>query len=644
MFSRRFICLILALLTLATFAQVRHFEFTNYDDAVYVSENSHVQAGLSAEGLRWAFVDCRTVFWIPMTWLSHELDCQVFGLDAGAHHIVNLLLHVANVLLLFLVLVRMTKASWPSAFVAACFAVHPLNVEPIAWIAERKGVLSTFFLLLTLHAWVRWVNKPHAGRYALALGLFALGLLAKPMLVTLPLLLLVLDGWPLQRFQSRTWRSLLVEKIPFFVLSLAVGLVTVLLASRAEVWISTEQVPLGQRLLNALGFVGVYLWKLIAPLNLAVFYPYMRNPPIPNVVVALLVIFISVLAWRRRAREPWLLAGWAWYLIALLPVLRVLQVGAHAVADRYAYVPLIGLFVVIAWSASAAADRWQLPVRAIGIVAGAVLMGLAALSWIQTEVWRNSISLFSHALEVTPKNVVAQINLGAGLEQAGRADEARLHYEEAILIEPTRAQAHHNLANILDLQGHFSEALPHFQEAIRLRPREALPRCSLGQALVGQGRIADALAQYAVAMNLAPADPQPHYLTGVAQLKQGQFAAAAGDFHDALRLNPNHVKALDRLARLRAAAPDEAVRIAAEAIDLANRAVLLTGGKQPAVLDTLAMAFAEGGRFEEAVSTIQNAMRLLEQGGAVEESKLLEPHLAKFKSRQPWRENVSAPP
>jgi tetratricopeptide (TPR) repeat protein len=361
-------------------------------------------------------------------------------------------------------------------------------------------------------------------------------------------------------------------------------------------------------------------------------------------VTGVLVIFISVLAWWRRAREPWLLAGWAWYLIALLPVLRVLQVGAHAVADRYAYVPLIGLFVVIAWGVSMAAERWRLPMRAIGIVAAAVLAGLAGLSWIQAGVWRNSISLFSHALEVTPKNVVAHINLGAALEQAGRAEEARPHYEEAIAIEPTRAQAHHNLANILDFQGHFLEALPHFQEAIRLRPREALPRCSLGQALVGQGRIAEGLAQYAVAMELAPADPQPHYLTGVAQLKQRQFAAAAGNFREGLRLNPNHVKSLARLARLLATAPDDTVRNGAQAIELANRAVLLTGGQQPAVLDTLAMAYAETGRFEEAVKTLETAMRLLEQGGAVEESKSLEPHLAKFKSRQPWRDTAAESP
>ena len=641
MTSRRSICLLLALLTLVTFAQVRRFEFTNYDDAEYVSENPHVQAGLSADGLKWAFVDCRSVFWIPVTWLSHELDCQLFGLDAGAHHVVNLLLHVANVLLLFLLLAQMTGAPWRSAFVAACFAVHPLNVEAIAWIAERKGVLSTLFMLLALHAWIRWVTKPHPGRYALALGLFAVGLLAKPMLVTFPLLLLVLDGWPLGRFKTRAWSGLLIEKIPFLMLSLAMGLATVLFASRAEVWISTDQVSPVQRLVNALVFVGVYLWKLVAPLNLAVFYPYTESSPVLPAVAALVVIVVSVVAWRRRVREPWMLAGWAWYLVALLPVLRVLQVGAHAVADRYAYVPLIGIFVAIAWGVAAAAERWKLPPRALGIVAGNVLAGLAALSWFQAGVWQNSITLFSHALEVTPKNVVAQINLGAALEQAGRPDEARAHYEEALAIEPTRAQAHHNLANILDQQGHFAEALPHFEEAIRLRPREALPRCSLGQALGGQGRMAEALAQYALAMQLAPADPQPHYLTGVAQFKQQQFAAAAASFREALRLNPNHVKALDRLARLLATAPDDALRNGTEAIDMASRAALLTDSKQPAVLDTLAMAFAEAGRFEDAVRTLETAIALLKHGGAIEEAKKLEPHLLKFKARQPWREDLN---
>ncbi len=640
MSSRRLLCLLLALLTLGTFAQVRRFDFTNYDDADYVSENAHVQAGLSSDGLHWAFVDSRSIFWIPVTWLSHELDCQLFGVEAGAHHVVNLVLHAANVLLLFLLLQRMTGALWRSAFVAACFAVHPLNVEPIAWIAERKGVLSTLFLLLTLHAWAGWVAKPHPLRYALALVLFGLGLLAKPMLVTLPLLLLVLDGWPLQRVKSRPWRALLVEKLPFLALSLAMGLATVFFASRADVWISAEQVSPGQRFVNALVFVGVYLWKLVAPVNLAVFYPFARSSSVlPALAAALIIVVVTGTAWRRRAREPWLLAGWAWYLLALLPVLRVLQVGAHAVADRYAYVPLIGMFIVIAWGGAAAAERWRLPARALAVFAGAMLAGLAALSWVQAGVWQNSITLFSHALEVTPENAVAHINLGAALEQAGRADEALPHYIEALRIDPGRAQAHHNLANILDTRGRFAEAQPHFEEAIRLRPREALPRCSLGLALAGQRRYAEALAHYAAAMQLAPADPQPHYLTGVARLRQGQLAPAIGSFREALRLNPDHAKSLDRLARVLAAAPDAALRDGAEALRLATRAAGLTGGRQPAVLDTLAMAFAETGRFDDAVKTIESAIELLTKNGATDEAKKLEPHLRQFKDRQPWREN-----
>ena len=642
---RRLFCLVLALLTLAIFAQVRHFEFTNYDDPDYVSENSRVQSGLSAEGFRWAFVESKSVFWIPVTWLSHLLDCQLFALDSGAHHLTSLLLHTVNVLLLLLLLHRLTGALWRSALVAACFALHPLNVEPVAWIAERKGLLSTLLLLLTLHAWNNFVKKPALSRHALALALFALGLLAKPMLVTLPLLLLVLDAWPMGRAREKRWPALLLEKLPFLLLALAMSLTTILFASQAEAWVSSEQISFVQRLLNIPLFIAAYLGKFVAPVNLSVFYPYAPSGSVlPAVASAILLAGVTWLAWRSRARHPWLLAGWLWFLVALLPVLRVLQVGAHGVADRYAYVPFIGLFIVLAWGGAAAVERWRPPAWLPALAAGAMLVSFASLSWLQAGVWRNSITLFSHALEVTPANPVAHINLGVALEQSGRVEDALVHYRDALRLDPTRAQAHHNLANILDTQGRFAEALPHFEEAIRLRPREARPHCSLGQALAGQGSYVGALAEFTTAARLVPHDPLPHFLAAGARLNQGETSAAIESFRAALRLDPRHAKSLNRLARVLAASPEAARRDGAEAVRLATRAVELTGGQQPAVLDTLAMALAEAGRFDEAVQTLQAAIDLLNQNGAADEAGKLEPRLRQFKNRQPWREVFSQPP
>jgi tetratricopeptide (TPR) repeat protein len=643
MSSRRLICIVLALLTLVTFAQVRHFEFTNYDDPDYVSENPHVRRGISGDGIRWAFIESRVLFWIPVTWLSHEADCTLFGVEAGAHHGVNLLLHAANVLLLFLMLHRLTGAMWRSALVAACFAVHPLNVESVAWIAERKGLLSTFFLMLTLHAWLSWAARPHPARYGLALVLFALGLLAKPMLVTLPLLLLLLDRWPLARMNIKPWRFLLLEKIPFFALALASGLATVFFASHPDVWISAEQIPPAKRIANAPIFICFYLWKLVAPVNLAAFYPFAQNNNVwPGVVAGLGIAVVTVIAWRRRGMAPWFFTGWMWYVVALLPVLRIVQVGAHGVADRYAYVPLIGIFVVAAWGGTAMIERFRLSTRVAAVLAGAVIISLAALSWFQAGVWQNSIALFSHALEVTPNNAVAHLNLGAALEQAGRPGDALPHYLEALRIDPGRAQAHHNLANLLDLEGRFTEAMPHFVEAIRLRPREMLPHCSLGLALAGQKRHPEALEEYRTAMQLAPADPLPYYLTGVTQLRTGQLAAGAASFREALQRNPQHVKSLDRLARVLAAAPDDALRAGVEALRLTRQAMTLTGGRQPAVMDTLAMALAECGRFEEASKTLQSAIDILTQAGAKDEARQLEPKLRQYENRQPWRESFTA--
>jgi len=645
----RLVCLALLVITLATFFGARHFEFTNYDDPEYVTRNPHVTRGLSLEGIQWAFSAFHASNWHPVTWLSHMLDCELFGLDSGAHHVVNLILHLLNTVLLFLLLWRLTGEVWPPAFVAALFGWHPQHVESVAWIAERKDLLCAFFGLLAMHAYTGWVRDRRRSQFALVAAMFVLSLMAKPMLVTLPFVLLLLDLWPLGRMKtawtpaSRTLPlpRLLMEKGLLFAATLALCVVT-LAAQRGEAVRSIQEVPLGPRLANAAVSYAAYLVKTFWPTDLAVFYPLRHEVPVLEGLFAFLTLGgISFAVWRLRVSRPYLLVGWLWYVGMLVPVIGLVQVGGQARADRYTYLPLIGVFIMLAWGGRDVVRALRVPPKAATIVCVMLLLACAILTRIQAGYWRNSETLFRHALDVMPENAVAHINLGSVFEQAGRADEAQLHYREALRIDPNRAQAHNNLANVLEAAGKFDEAVPHYEEAIRLRPREAIPRNHFGMALAGQGRYDEALTNYSVATRIAPRDPLPHYLSGVALLKLGQTARAIQSFRAAIQLDPNHARSLDRLARVLACASDSSMRDGAEAIRLATRAAELTDWQQPAVLDTLAAAHAEAGHFEDAVKVLQGAIELLNQNGAAEEARSLAPRLQSFQSRQPWRENFT---
>ena len=646
----RLVCLALVVITLATFFGVRRFEFTNYDDPEYVTRNSHVTRGLSLEGIRWAFSAFHVSNWHPLTWLSHMLDCELFGLDAGAHHVVNLILHLLNTVLLFLLLWRLTGELWPSAFVAALFGWHPQHVESVAWIAERKDLLCALFGLLAMHAYAGWARDRRRWQLALVAAMFVLSLMAKPMLVTLPFVLLLLDLWPLGRMKTagtpdsrgQPFLQLLVEKALLFGATFALCVVT-LAAQRGEAVRSIQEVPLGPRLANAAVSYVEYLMKTFWPMDLAVFYPLRREIPVLEGLLAFLVLGgISFAVWKLRARRPYLLVGWLWYVGMLVPVSGLVQVGGQARADRYTYLPLIGVFIMLAWGGRDLVRAFRVPAKLAAAVAAMLLIACAVLTRVQVGYWQNSETLFRHALEIMPDNVVAHINLGSVFEQAGRADEAQLHYREALRIEPGRAQAHNNLANVLDAAGKFAEAVPHYEEAIRLRPQVSIPRIHFGMALAGQGRYDEALSNYTVAMRHDPRDPLPHYLSGVALLKLGQTARAIQNFRAALQLDPNHAKSLDRLARVLACATDASVRGGAEAVRLATRAAELTDWQQPAVLDTLAAAHAEAGRFEDAVKVLQSAIELLNQNGATDEARGLQPRLQSFQSRQPCREDFTA--
>jgi tetratricopeptide (TPR) repeat protein len=659
----RLLALLLALVTLLVFLPVRHHEFVNYDDPDYVTENRHVQHGLTAAGLAWAFgrLHGDATYYHPLTWVSHMLDCQLFGLDAGAHHVMNVLFHAANAALLFLVLRRMTGARWRSAVVAALFALHPLQVDTVAWVAERKNLLGGLLWLLATAAYVRYAERPTAARYSVVVVLFALGLLAKPVLVTLPCVLLLLDFWPLRRcrilsgtdapeaattdeatavFAPASLGRLLWEKAPL--LALALGSCGITLVAHRALGTTVLDLPLSARLENALVSYARYLGKTIWPADLCVIYP--RPDDWPNAATAasaalLLAVSSGVALALRRA--PWLAVGWFWFLGVLVPFIGIVQAGLQAMADRFAYLPLIGLFLAVVWGVTDAARGWPQPRRWLAALAGLALAGCAVQTWRQLEHWQNSRTLFAHAVAVTRNNAVAHINLGTALEAEGKLEDALAHYREALRLEPRRAQAHNNLGNALDALGRSAEAIAHYEEALRLKPGVALVHYNLGVALAALGRFDDALTNYRTAARLKPEDAHPHYLMGLARLRQGQTAAAIAHFRDALRWEPDHAKTLNQLARVLAADTDPQCRNGAEAARLAERAAELTGFEQPAVLDTLAMAYAETGRFAEAIQVAQRMLELLTAAGLTNETAAIQQRLQRYRGGQPFRESVA---
>ena len=455
----RLISLLLALVTLVVYLPVRTHSFVNYDDTDYVTENSFVKNGLNWTDIKWAFTTFHASNWHPLTWISHMADCQLFGPNAGAQHFVNVLFHAANAALLFILLWRLTGAIWPSAFVAALFAWHPLHVESVAWISERKDVLSTFFALLTLLSYAKYAKEKRARDFWLALIFFALGLMSKPMLVTLPFVMLLLDYWPLQSFsnceiQISKAARLVWEKIPFFILT-AISCVMTFFAQRSgEAVVSLKNVSLHYRLENAPLAFARYLLKIIWPANLAVIYPMPDKISTSAVAASVAVlILISAAAWFARRRNPYLLVGWLWFLGTLVPVIGLVQVGGAALADRYTYFPATGIFIIVAFAARDLADRLRFPKIIFSAASVLVLGACVVLTEKQLSYWRDSETLFRHAIAVTKDNDIARVNLGVALDVQGRFDEALTQYREALRIAPGRYQIHNNVANILDKWG-----------------------------------------------------------------------------------------------------------------------------------------------------------------------------------------------
>ena len=659
----RLIVLLLALITLVAYLPVARNSFVNFDDNDYVTNNQVVQDGLTWAGIQWAFTTWHAGNWHPLTWLSHMTDCELFGLNAGAQHYVNVLFHTANAVLLLLLLFRLTGALWPSAFVAALFAWHPLHVESVAWIAERKDVLSAFFEMLALLAYSQAVTGGRrqatgtasnlsrvtfykAPFYWLALFIFALGLMAKPMPVTLPFLLLLLDYWPLQRFpefrlQVATVSRLALEKWPFFLLATASCLVTFLAQRNGGLVITLQQLPLDSRLGNALLSYARYLWKAVWPVKLAIVYPLQNQFPWTQAAAA--AVFLMVITWfacRGRRRRPYLLVGWFWFLGTLIPVIGLVQTGGQAMADRYTYVPLIGIFIAVTFGIKDLISRFRMGIILPAVAASLILGSCLYLTERQLSCWRDSESLFHHAVAATKDNDLAHYCLGLALAEQHKLDEALVEYRESERLAPDRFQTHRNIGSLLDETGHPDEALVEYGEAVRLNPKNPLLYDSLGSVLARLGRFNEAMNQYEQARRLDPGDPRPYYLMGKALRKQGRDVEAVDKFRQLLRLNPNDLQTLLFLARTFASDKNPEIRNGAEAVALAEKANALTGGKQPFVLDTLAMSYAEAGRFQDARQVGQRAIGLALAAG-LEETNAMFQRLELYNAGQPCRETFT---
>jgi tetratricopeptide (TPR) repeat protein len=832
------ICALLGAVTLSAYWPVLENDFINLDDYAYISKNPHVDSGLTWENVKWSFQAGYSGNWHPLTWLSHMLDVQLFGLNPRWHHLVNLLFHLANTLLLFRLVQGLTRLTWRGALVAALFAVHPLHVESVAWAAERKDVLSTLFFLLTLGAYGRYaefksqkskVKREAMGWYGAALFFFVLGLMSKPMLVTVPLVLLLLDVWPLQRVELANQRACLEslrplfrEKLPFFILSLASCWVTFLPQFRAEAVSAVVQLPLYPRFANAVVSHVKYLSQTFWPAKLAFFYPYPGESDFWNVWqiagAVLILAAVSFFALYRIKRIPWFATGWFWFLGTLVPVIGIVQVGTQAMADRYTYIPLIGVFICLVWAgAEISASRrlgWKIP-AAIGAV---VVLACAAATHRQVKYWRDNISIASHALAVTGNNAVAHDilgkvygdqgkhelavehlqaamaadpaysmarydlavaltrlaeartregrleeavaayqsalrvrvlsqtlnNLGLLLEQLGRHEEAIARYHEALRLQPASPEVRFNLATALAGEGKIAEAEHQFAEALRLSPDPLRILMEFGRFLARQGKQAEAMAKFREAARLYPTnaeaslelgvnltlsgqpgeaarffsaarklepdlaeknlraakahaengqinaarrclwivswlkpedpgaheelglfslrhgwpldaveqfeetlrlrpDARSHYHLGLALTILGRTGEAAGHFEIAVKLNPDWPEALNELAWFLATIPDAQLRNGPRAVVLAERACRLTDFNQPRLVDTLAAAYAEAGRFDDAMQSAQKAVTLGEATNRPERVKRSQELLELYRAGKTVRQSGSGP-
>jgi tetratricopeptide (TPR) repeat protein len=693
--SKFIVCFLLVVITLMAYRQLPSHGFLSFDDNEYITQNAHIQQGLSLENIAWAFNFVDIAYWHPITWIFHMLFFQLFGMNPSMHHLMNLFLHIANSLLLFMVLKRMTGALWQSAFVAFMFALHPLNVESVAWVSELKNVLSTFFWMLTMLLYVRYVEHPGFYRYLIMIFVFALGLMAKPMLVTLPFILLLLDYWPLNRFnifQSSNkgnglsryiangfrWSRvlhLILEKVPFLSLSAVCIYLSSLSLQRPCVVISTAMVPMKLRIANAIiSYVG-YIKKMAWPYNLGIFYPFpIAIPPWMVASAGLFLVCITCLSFRWARTNPYFTLGWLWYIGTLVPGIGLVQAGLWpSMADRFAYVPLIGLFIIIAWGIPDLVSRWRFKKLIIASIAVAFILNFGVTTYLQNRYWANNISLYKHTLDVTKDNAIAHQKLGEALLSKGKTTEAARHFCEALRITPSLTGANLNLGVILRGQGKLEEATEHFSrvaqlepssvnayceiavtmekqnnfevavryylKALRLKPDSAEIHNNLGIILARQNKEADAMFHFKEAIRINPDYAPAHYNLGKIYANQQNVKEAILNFKKTLQLNPNMAQALYNLSWILASHKDDKNRNGKEAVRLATELCKITTNQQPLSLDALAAAYAETGEFDIAVSTAQKGLELAKRQGPKELVLGLKKRLALYRKGQPYRQN-----
>jgi tetratricopeptide (TPR) repeat protein len=685
MFRPRLVPLLLALITLVIYLPAGRYGFSLFDDSDYVTQNRMVQNGLTWAGLRWAFTTFHASNWHPLTWLSHMLDCQLFGLNPGPQHLVNVLLHTANVALVFTLFRRLTQALWPAAFVAALFAWHPLHVESVAWIAERKDVLSTLFELLALLAYAQAVadsataqgrsNLQRSPAYWLALLGFGLALLAKPMVVTVPFILLLLDYWPLQRTARESAFRLVLEKLPFLLLAAGSCVVTFIAQHRGGMVVSLEEMPLDYRLANVPIAYWRYLAKAFWPEHLAIFYPRPAGFGAPEVLLAIAgLLAVTGLVWIVRKGHPWALVGWLWYLGTLVPVIGLVQVGEAAMSDRYAYVPLLGIFLGLSFEAADLSRRWRIPQAALAGSAALILVACMTLTARQLPNWHDDIALFSHAVQVTTDNEPAHLDLGLaldaadrhgealdeyrvglrlnphriktydyladGLANAGQTNEALANLQHALALSPRDEPTHRRLAHLLAAAGRTNEALAEFQTALELNPADAPSLDNFGLYLTSLGRCDDALARFKQAAQIDPGDWRPPYLSALALLKEQRDAEAVAYLRQAIQASPDDLQLLIFTAQVLASDEDSQARDGQTALALATHANALADG-EPEALAALAMALAELGRFGDAQKAMQTAMQIRSASGATNDVAQWQQRLALYQNNQPCRQTFA---
>jgi protein O-mannosyl-transferase len=569
-FTSLLVCIVLCSITMIPYFQVKDYSFVNFDDPMYVAENPNVLSGLTLKSMFWSFTTGYAVNWHPLTWISHTIDCTLFGTNAGSHHLVSLFFHILNSVLLFLVLRALSGALWRSALVAALFALHPLHVESVVWISERKDVLSAFFYFLTIGCYIWYVMERSRGKYLLTGLCFILALMAKPMAVTLPFVLLLLDFWPLNRITMKEniaikpngkkikssvvvpaynltltdFKKLAFEKTPLLLLSIISCVVTFMVQQKGGAINSLEVVSFKARIFNAFIAYCLYVKKAILPVDLAVFYPFGSLINWPGGILCLIVLsLITIIALKNTRKYPYVITGWLWFIGTLVPVIGLVQVGSQAMADRYSYIPLIGIFIIAAWGTSDLIRQWKNYKGMVSAVWIAIMIILLMLTQRQVKFWENDRTLFGHAVAVTEGNYLAYNKLGLALMDKGRTDEAIDCYVKSLSFRPNYDFAHNNLGMALATIGRIDEAISHYSEALRINPNSEIANNNLGNALRRKGNLEEAIARFSMALQINPQFAEANNNLGAALAQQGKIDEAIGRFKEALRLRPRNVDA-----------------------------------------------------------------------------------------------------